>query len=40
METDTSKENTVTCPECNCSEVMVSGRCVTCLQCGWSTCSL
>ncbi len=28
------------CPECGSRHVIVAGRCLTCLECGFSRCSL
>ena len=28
------------CPECNSKHIIVVGRCLTCLSCGWSLCSM
>jgi len=40
-ETKKEKVNKVGCPVCGDTENLVpSGRCVTCLSCGWSKCSL
>lgn len=33
------KINDKLCPECE-SELFREGRCTTCLECGWSECSL
>ena len=28
------------CPECNKESLLLSGRCKTCVECGWSSCDL
>ena len=28
------------CPECNSKHLIIAGRCATCVECGWSLCSL
>jgi len=38
-EQDTDETEKIVCPECG-SEVIVVSRCLTCLVCGWSLCSL
>ena len=33
-------ENELKCPTCESKEVIIEGRCYTCLNCGWSKCDL
>ncbi len=33
-------ENEVICPTCESKDVMIEGRCYTCLNCGWSKCDI
>lgn len=28
------------CPECNGFDIIIEGRCTTCLDCGWSKCNI
>lgn len=34
------KDETPVCPLCGSFDIIVEGRCFTCLDCGWSKCSL
>lgn len=45
MEEDKEKsevkdEELPTCPECGSTNIMIAGRCTTCLECGASSCAL
>ena len=35
-----SKKIKVACPECNSDNIILEGRCVTCLDCFWSKCNI
>ena len=28
------------CPECGSKDLVIAGKCATCMNCGWSLCSL
>jgi len=39
-ESKTKEENELICPICHSDSVVLSGRCATCMTCGWSKCSI
>jgi hypothetical protein len=40
VESSKEEENKLECPICKSNNVVVSGHCFTCYECGYSLCSL